>query len=108
MYTDKLLPATARRARFMPFKDSYAYGWIVPPVSPATYGRTFVQHGGTINGFSTMIIRLPDDNITSVVLANSVPSPTGRIAKDLIAIVLGEPYTVAGETQPRSQQPLER
>jgi hypothetical protein len=70
---------------------------------PQRSAETFVQHGGTINGFSAMIISLPQDSITSIVLANSVPAPTGRIARDLVAIVLGEPYAVAGSTQPRSK-----
>ena len=98
LYTDTLLPAAARRALFTPFKNNYAYGWVVPPPSTATFGRTFVQHGGTINGFSAMIIRLPQDSITSIVLANSVPAPTGRIARDLVAILLAQPYAVAGST----------
>ena len=97
LYTDKLLPEAARKAMWTPFKGNYAYGWIVPPASPATFNRVFVQHGGGINGFSTMIIRLPDDNMTAIVLANSMQAPTGRIAKDLVAIMLGEPYTVAVE-----------
>jgi D-alanyl-D-alanine carboxypeptidase len=97
LYTDTLLPAAARRTMFTPFKNDYAYGWSVPAASPSTFGRTFIQHGGGINGFSTMIIRLPDDNLTAIVLANSSQVPAGRIAKDLVAIVLGEPYTVAVE-----------
>jgi CubicO group peptidase (beta-lactamase class C family) len=97
LYTDKLLPEAARKAMWTPFKGNYAYGWVVPSASPATFSRTFVQHGGSINGFSTMIIRLPDDNLTAIVLANSMQAPTGRIAKDLVAILLGEPYTVAVE-----------
>jgi CubicO group peptidase (beta-lactamase class C family) len=97
LYTDRLLPDDARIAMFTAFKDNYAYGWAAPPVSPQTFGRRFVQHGGGINGFSTMLIRLPDDNITSIVLANNQQASSGRIARDLVAILLGEPYRVAVE-----------
>jgi CubicO group peptidase (beta-lactamase class C family) len=97
LYTDKLLPEAARKAMWTPFKANYAYGWAVPSVSPATFNRVFVQHGGGINGFSTMIIRVPDETLTAIVLANSMQAPAGRIAKDLVAILLGEPYTVAVE-----------
>ncbi len=97
LYTDKLLPEAARKAMWTPFKGNYAYGWAVLPASPATFNRTFVQHGGSINGFATMIIRLPDENLTAIVFANSTQAPSGRIAKDLVAIMLGEPYTVAVE-----------
>jgi hypothetical protein len=82
---------------FTAFKNNYAYGWSAPPPSPQTFGRRFVQHGGGINGFSTMIIRLPDDRVTSIALSNHQQAQTGRIARDLVAITLGEPYQVAVE-----------
>jgi D-alanyl-D-alanine carboxypeptidase len=94
LYTDRLLPTAARTVMFTPFKGDYAYGWLVPPPSPQTFGRRQFAHGGGINGFSTMIIRLPDENVTAIVLANVQQTPTGRIARDLLAILLGQPYKV--------------
>jgi CubicO group peptidase (beta-lactamase class C family) len=95
LYTDQLLPAAARTAMFTPFKNDYAYGWQAPAPSPQTFGRKQVAHGGGINGFSTMIIRLPDENITSIVLSNVQQAATNRIARDLLAILLDQPYRVA-------------
>jgi CubicO group peptidase (beta-lactamase class C family) len=95
LYTDKLLPSAARTEMFTPFKGNYAYGWQVPSPSPQTFGRRQVAHGGGINGFSTMIIRLPEENVTSIVLSNVQQAQTGRIARDLLAILFGEPYKVA-------------
>jgi len=95
LYTDQLLPSEGRSAMFTPFKGNYAYGWQVPTPSPQTFGRRQVAHGGGINGFSTMIIRLPDDNIASIVLSNVQQASTGRIARDLLAILFGQPYQVA-------------
>ena len=77
---------------FTPFKGDYAYGWQAPAPSPQTFGRKQLAHGGGINGFSTMIIRLPDENITSIVLSNVQQASTGRIARDLLAILFGQPY----------------
>jgi CubicO group peptidase (beta-lactamase class C family) len=95
LYTDQLLPGPARIAMFTPFKGDYAYGWQAPPPSPQTFGRSQVAHGGGINGFSTMIIRLTDENITSIVLSNVQQAQTSRIARDLLAIMFGQPYQVA-------------
>ena len=92
LYADRLLPAAAKAVMFTPFKDNYAYGWVMPTPSPATFGRRQTTHGGGINGFSSMLIRLPDDKMTIVVLANNEFTNTGRIARDLLAISLGEPY----------------
>ena len=94
LYTDKLLPVAARASLFTPFKNGYAYGWSVPTVSPQTFGRRQVNHGGGINGFSTMIIRLPDDNVTSIVLANNQQAPSGAIARDLLAIFFSQRYPI--------------
>ena len=97
LYSDRLLPAAARTAMFMPFKDGYAYGWSIRPASPATFGRALIEHGGGINGFSSMIVRVPDERVTSIVLSNFQTAPSNRIAHDLLAIVFGEKYTVPVE-----------
>jgi CubicO group peptidase (beta-lactamase class C family) len=90
--TDTLIPAAARKAMFTPFKNNYAYGWTVRPASPATYGKLRIAHGGGINGFSSMLIRVPDDKLTVVVLSNVQESQSSRIADDLLSIALGRPY----------------
>jgi CubicO group peptidase (beta-lactamase class C family) len=94
LYTDQLLPGAARSTMFTPFKSDYAYGWQAPAPSPQTFGRKQLAHGGGINGFSTMIVRMPDENVTSIVLSNVQQAQTGRIARDLLAILFGQPYEV--------------
>jgi CubicO group peptidase (beta-lactamase class C family) len=84
----KLLNPESLEKMFTPVKDDYAYGWQVKERS----GRSEHAHGGGINGFATYILRIPDEDLFAVVLSNVVPSPPGRMAADLAAIVLGEPY----------------
>jgi CubicO group peptidase (beta-lactamase class C family) len=91
LYTDKLLPEAARTAMFTPFKGDYAYGWTVRQPSPATSGRRVIGHGGGINGFSSMIVRLPDQDVTAIVLSNNANAPSSRIANDIVGIYFGEP-----------------
>lgn len=92
LYTDKLLPAAARDAMYTPFKDNYAYGWSVQAASPQTFGRTRLSHGGGINGFSTFITRVPDNRAAVIVLANNVTGGPNAVARDLLAILYGQPY----------------
>jgi len=94
LYTERLLPAAAKRVMWTPFKENYAYGWSVPAPSARTFGHRRTAHAGGINGFSSMIIRVPDTNVTAIVLANNATSPSGQIAGDLLAIYFGQPYTV--------------
>lgn len=97
LYGDTLLPEAARKTMFTPFKDNYAYGWGVRPPSPETFGRLHVSHGGGINGFSAMIVRLPEDRVTAIVLANNETAAAGPIARDLLSIYFGQPYKVPVE-----------
>jgi len=97
LYTDRLLPAAARTAMFTPFKDGYAYGWSIRPASPATGGRMLIEHGGGINGFATMFVRVPDDRVTSIAFSNLQTGPSNRVAHDLLAILFGNKYTLPVE-----------
>ena len=92
LYTDSVLPEAARTAMFTPFKDNYAYGWSVQPAEKAPSGHVQVSHGGGINGFSTMIQRVPDDRVTVIVLSNVDNINAGAIARDLMAINYSLPY----------------
>ncbi len=92
LYTDRVLPESARTAMFTPFKDNYAYGWAVQPPERATSGKPQVGHGGGINGFSTMITRVPSDTIAVIVLGNVENINAGNIARDVMAITYSLPY----------------
>jgi|DewCreStandDraft_5_1066085.scaffolds.fasta_scaffold00029_124 CubicO group peptidase (beta-lactamase class C family) len=93
LYTERLVSKTSLEKMFTPFKDDYAYGWIVT----THLGRKVIGHGGRINGFSTFLARYPDDKVLVVVLSNLESAPSGRIARDLAAIVFGEPYGLPRE-----------
>ena len=94
LYTEKLIPAAAKQTMWTPFKDNYAYGWNIAPSSPATFGHRRMAHSGGINGFSSVIIRLPDTNVTAIVLANNTAVNAGAVGRDLLALYFGQPYTV--------------
>jgi CubicO group peptidase (beta-lactamase class C family) len=101
LYTDRLLPAPARQMMWTPVMNDYAYGWAVRGPSPATFGHRQLAHSGGINGFSSMIIRLPDTKMTAIVLSNNATANAGAVARDLLAIYYGQAYTVpAARTEP--------
>jgi len=58
-----------------PFRDNYAYGWIIGEPTPAQFGGyKRIMHSGGINGFSSVIVRLPDPRVTAIV-RNTSPHP---------------------------------
>lgn len=74
-------------------KQSYGFGWVVDSLN----GRRRHSHGGAWQGFTTYIVRFPDDKLTVVVLTNCAPSPAllpgsnpGRIADGIVKIIAPE------------------
>ncbi len=85
----KPLSKEGMTAMFKPFKDNYAYGWMVDERN----GHSRVGHGGGINGFVTDFVRFPADDVCLVVLCNVLPANPGQVTSDLAAIVFGETIT---------------
>jgi CubicO group peptidase (beta-lactamase class C family) len=99
LYSEKLIPAAAKTLMWTPALNGYAYGWAVQGPSAATFGHRRLAHTGGINGFSSVIIRLPDTNVTAIVLGNNIAVSAGNIGRDLLALYYGQPYTLPGSTQ---------
>jgi CubicO group peptidase (beta-lactamase class C family) len=73
LYTERLLPRAQLEPMFAPLIQdtdqagfAYGYGWYVGEHR----GRPVVGHGGNTEGFATLIVRYPDDQITEIVLMN--------------------------------------
>ena len=90
-----LKPASLQRA-FSAYRLSdgtdtgYGYGFEVGQVQ----GVPMVGHGGGINGFSTYALRLPEQDLYVVVLANSDSGPVspGVVARKAAGVAIGKPY----------------
>ena len=95
LYTEKLLPEAAKQVMWTPFKDNYAYGWnIAPPIATAFGGHKRIAHSGGINGFSAMIVRLPEPRMTVIALGNNESASASTVARDIMAIYYGHKYQV--------------
>ena len=73
LYTDKLLPANLKKTMFTPVLHDYAFGWSISTMK-LDDGKTEVPtigHGGGINGFNTVIIRMPETRDLVVLLDNT-------------------------------------
>ena len=99
LYTEKLIPAAAKTLMWTPALNGYAYGWGVQGPSAATFGHRRLAHTGGIDGFSSVIIRIPDTNVTAIVLGNNIAVSAGNIGRELLAIYYGQPYTLPAKTQ---------
>jgi CubicO group peptidase (beta-lactamase class C family) len=113
LYTEKLVSRKSLEQMFTPFegpytavrpsnrglwsRHPYGFGWSISK----WFGRDLVSHPGGINGFSSVILRYPEDRTLVVVLENmeldlGVPDPDLNaepmtIANGLSAIAFGLP-----------------
>lgn len=80
-----LLSKASYEKYFKPEKDGYAYGWVVREQG----GMVVQQHGGGIEGFSTVITRVPAEKLLVVALSNLEQSQAGKLATDLVQLAMG-------------------
>ncbi|MGZ3951099.1 MAG: serine hydrolase [Flavisolibacter sp.] len=98
IYTDKILKPESWKAVFTPYKNKYGYGWGIDSL----YGRLITAHSGGIHGFSSHILRFPQDEVVVIVFDNSSSNALAGIAKDVAAILFNQPYTIpAGKKEIR-------
>ncbi len=98
LYTEKLLPKKYRDMlfkKYVPaFKDFYGYGWSIGsmPIGSTEEKVEIIGHGGGINGFSTIITRIPQDKSSIILLNNTRSAPLGEITVAISGILYGKPY----------------
>jgi D-alanyl-D-alanine carboxypeptidase len=89
--TEKILKQDSLKAAWTPALNNYGYGWSMGEIKGDQIAGSHktIGHGGGINGFSTMMLRLPDDDAFVAVFANMETPDSGRIANELARILLG-------------------
>jgi len=89
LYGEKFLSRNSLTAMFSPSpakvppewllgeKGGYGYGWMIEEL----FGRKLYVHGGLINGFSSIIMRYPQDRTLVIVLRNQEEDFPGDLKK---------------------------
>ena len=88
LYTDRLVSRRTLGEIFTPYRNGYGYGWEIG----TRFGRKAIAHSGSDGGFSSYILRFPDDRLTVIILGNGDRMSAAKAAINLSAIVLGTPY----------------
>ena len=90
LYSEKLLTRRSIDEIFTPYKNGYGYGWEIG----TRFSRKTYSHSGSDAGFSSYLLRIPEDRLTVIILGNGDKMSAGRAALNLAAIILGEPYKI--------------
>jgi CubicO group peptidase (beta-lactamase class C family) len=94
LYTDKLLTPASKELMYKPFLENYAYGWIVRDASFKVKDQPvpIITHGGGINGFTTTIVRFPNEKNLIVILDNTGSQNLNQLSNSIAKIIYDQPY----------------
>ncbi|RPI16449.1 MAG: serine hydrolase [Ignavibacteriae bacterium] len=93
LYTDKLVTYETMQKMLTPYMNEYGYGIRIDKVSlEGTENFTVIGHSGGINGFNTVMVRIPESKSTIILLCNTPPMNETEIASSIINILYDKPY----------------
>ncbi|HSP12735.1 MAG TPA: serine hydrolase [Salegentibacter sp.] len=98
LYEEDLLSEELKEQMFSEqIKDGdshYGYGWGIGkmPIGKTQDSIQTIAHGGGINGFNTLLIRVPDDQHLIVLLNNTGGTNLGEMARSIINILYDTDY----------------
>ena len=92
LYTDKMLSNELKQKIFTPGLEHYGYGWVITtiPAGEPGAGQTSIIHGGGINGFNTLEVRLTGDHDFIAIFNNTPGAALDEMAKGIRAILYGQ------------------
>ena len=98
LYTEQILSKKNIDLLFTPyipaFEGHYGYGWGIGkvPIGKTKDSLNVINHGGGINGFNTLITRIPSDNNLIVLLNNTGGAPLNEMSNAISGILYNKPY----------------
>ncbi|MBK6282171.1 MAG: serine hydrolase [Draconibacterium sp.] len=98
LYSEQILPKKYTDLLFTPyipaFGSHYGYGWVIgkAPIGKTNDSLNVTNHGGGINGFNTIITRVPSDKNLIVLLNNTGGAPLNEMSIAISGILYNKPY----------------
>lgn len=99
LYNDKLLPKEYREQLFEPhvsaWNGHYAYGWEIGKIQIGSSGEELstIAHSGGINGYHTLITRIPSSHSSIILLNNTSSAPLYEISVAITGILNNKSYS---------------
>jgi CubicO group peptidase (beta-lactamase class C family) len=93
LYSDNLLSASSKATLFTPYKSGYAYGWFVGkrPLGQLKDSLQVMDHAGGIDGFHTVLSRLPENKHLVVLLNNTGFTNLDAMRDNIFRILYNQP-----------------
>ncbi|MGG5210305.1 serine hydrolase [Chryseobacterium sp. MIQD13] len=71
-----------------PFLSGYGYGWFIDDL----YGKKVINHGGNIEGATSYLAMLPEDDICVILLNNITSKKLEKAGNTILAALLNQSY----------------
>ncbi|MFB9077537.1 serine hydrolase [Flavobacterium procerum] len=96
LYTNKLLSQKSTELLFKPYIKAwngfYGYGWSSYDTENGDKKLSIIEHGGGINGFNTIISRIPENKNLVVLLNNTGGTVLSEMNTAIRAILYNQPF----------------
>jgi CubicO group peptidase (beta-lactamase class C family) len=79
----------------------YGFGW---GLTDGYLGQRLIHHAGGVSGFACQMVRLRDQDLTTIVLSNLYLFPFDQVSRGLLRIALGRPFQRPAMTAPTARQ----
>jgi CubicO group peptidase (beta-lactamase class C family) len=89
LYSNKLISEESKKLMFTPYLNNYGYGWVVTDGNLGDRKVKLTLHTGGIFGYSTIIMRMIDDDKTIIVLNNISNGNASQLANGIALILYG-------------------
>lgn len=93
LQNNSILSKAQQELAYSAVKNRYGYGWVID----STQGKRRVGHGGAIDGFTTNLSRVPEDDICIILLSNASDRSRDDITNSIYAILYNKEYELPRE-----------
>ena len=94
LYTNQILSDESKAKMFTPYLNNYGYGWIIvtDTIDGTNEVANFTIHGGGINGFNTLFLRLLNNKQMIALFNNTGNAPLNQMAAEIIKILYDQEF----------------
>lgn len=100
-YSTELLKEENWNRLFTPGREHYGMGWVIEPLAQ----KKAIYHTGSIPGYSSILAKFPEDDLTIILLSNLTSINTKEMTENLANIVWGQTLNPFSNLKPVEVEP---
>ena len=88
LLSNQIISKSSLEKAYTPFRNGYGYGWWIDSL----YQKRVVSHGGNVQGFTTHMIRIPEEDVCIILINNTYNHEIETIGNSIVSILFDKPY----------------